>query len=97
MFDFCQPVINVVLRTDTIKDMNARIFVTGKVGELDGVVCQDDVDYIRHDLDQVAQKCRRRHFPAFSTRWTKVNFDVRSMATHRYSLPSSVRTSAILI
>ena len=57
--------INSVLGTDTIKDMNARMFVVGKVGELDTVVCQDDMDHIGHHFEQVAQECRRRHFSCF--------------------------------
>ena len=65
VFDFCPSMINAVLGTDTVKDMNARMFVVGKVGELDTVVCQDGVDHIGHHFEQVAQECRRRHFSRF--------------------------------
>lgn len=65
VFDFCQSMINAVLGTDTVKDMNARAFVVGQVGELDTVVRQDDVDPIGRHFEQVAQECRRHHFPDF--------------------------------
>ena len=64
VFDFCQSMINAMLCTDTIKNVNACVLVTGKVGELDAVVCQDCVDCIRHRPDRVARK-RRRHFSCF--------------------------------
>ena len=54
VFDFCQPMINALFGTDTVKDVNARMFVVGKVGELDSIVCQDDVDHIGHHFDQIA-------------------------------------------
>jgi len=72
--DFCQSVINVMLRTDTIKDVNAGMFVTGKVGELDTVVCQNCVECIRHGLDQIVQKCCRRHFSCFLHQLNKGEF-----------------------
>ena len=65
VFDFRQSVINAVLGADTVKDVNACMFVVGKVGELDSIVRQDDVDHIGHHFDQIAQKCRRRHFSSF--------------------------------
>ena len=37
MFDFCQSAINAMPCTDTIKDVNACIFVMSEVGELDPV------------------------------------------------------------
>lgn len=65
VFDFCQSMINAVLRTDTVKNMNAGKFVTSLVGELNAVVRQDCVDRIRQRLDQIAQERRRRHFSGF--------------------------------
>ena len=62
VFDFCQSMINIVFCTDPIKDVNACIFVTGMIGELDTVVRQDYVDCIRNRFDQIAQKRRRCHF-----------------------------------
>ena len=41
MLDLCQSMINAVLSTDPVKDMDACMFVMGKVGELDAVAYRE--------------------------------------------------------
>lgn len=56
-----QPVLDVVLGTDTIKDVLAVPDVSLARGKLDAIVGQDDVDAIRHCCCQVSQKLRCLH------------------------------------
>jgi hypothetical protein len=66
-----------------------------KVGELSDIVGEDGVDPIGDSLDQASQEVRGRGRITFSCSSTKANFDVRSIATMRRSLPSAIRISAM--
>ena len=66
-----------------------------KVGELSHVVGEDGADPIGDSLDQASQEVRGRGRITFSCSSMKANFDVRSIATMRRSLPSAIRISAM--
>jgi len=61
MFDFGEPVFDVVFRADPVKDMRKGVFIASPIGELDAVVGEDMSDFIRHGRDQVTQKACGNH------------------------------------
>ena len=65
--------------------------------ELDAVVGQHRVDLVGHGFEETTEEVGRDPRCGFSCNSTKANFEVRSMATKRWSLPCSVRTSAMSI
>ena len=65
------------------------------VAELDAVVGEHGVDLVGDGLDQGLQEVDGGLDVGASCNWAKANLEVRSMATKRWSLPSSVRTSAM--
>jgi hypothetical protein len=89
-----QPVLNIVLGTDAIEDVREGIGILLAVGELDAIFGQDDVDVVGDCCDQIPQELRCLHL-AGTLDQTKANLLVRSIATNRDSLPSSVLTCAM--
>ena len=61
LFDFGEPVLDVVLVADPVKDMFKRAGVVSHVGELDSVVGQDRVNAIGHSSHEIAQKLGCNH------------------------------------
>lgn len=90
-----QPVLDVVLGTDAAEDVCEGIGILLAVGELNAVIRQDDVDAVGTARIRSRKNCAASILPALSTRRTKANLLVQSIATNRYSLPSSVLTCAI--
>jgi hypothetical protein len=60
MVNFRQPVLNLVLFTDAIKQMLESPLILYAVGELDATVSQDDIEAIGYGSDQPADKLTRR-------------------------------------
>ncbi len=58
--DFCQLVLDAVLHTDPVEDMDHRVAGLLPVGKLDAVVSQNGVDPVRQSHNQVAQECKCR-------------------------------------
>ena len=94
MLDLGEPVLDLILAVDPVKDVFEGINMPVVIGELDAVIrcpagaClqtprggQNNVEPVRHGSDQVAQGGCCGHFPAFWCSSTKANFEVRSMAT----------------
>ena len=77
-------------------DLRDRRASSARRRELDAVVGQDGVDLVGHGFEETAEEVGRDP-RCVSCNSTKANFEVRSMATKRWSLPCSVRTSAMSI
>jgi len=75
-------------------DVFGRPAVAGRVGEVRAVVGEHRVDPVRHGRGEMPQEVSSDRRVAFSCSSTKANLEARSIATSRYSLPCSVRTSA---
>ncbi len=69
--------------------------VLGQVGKLDAVVREHGVDLVETAATNSSRKALAAMPVARLTSWAKAYFEVRSTATKRCSLPSSVRTSAM--
>ena len=50
---FGQAVLDVMLPADTVKDMRKGACIFLSVGELDTIICQNGMDLIGHDSNQV--------------------------------------------
>ena len=99
MIGFGEAVIDAVQKTDSVKRVTAEarrgsLAVLGQVGELDAVIGEHYVNSIGMAVIRAWRNAAAARMSARSTSSTKANFEVRSMATNRYSLPSAVRTSA---
>jgi hypothetical protein len=75
---------------DRLLDFGWEAGFVAKVGELSHVVGVDGVDPIGDSLDQASQEVRGRGRITFLCSSTKANFDVRSIARMRRSLPSAI-------
>ena len=95
MFDFCQPMIDVHGEADAVQGKDGVFFRAFAFGKLNAVIGQDGMDLIGNGLDQMFEKRSgdqaRGPFVqlGIGERRCAVD-DVRSMATNRSSLPSSV-------
>lgn len=69
------------------------ILFLGKIGKLNAVVREHRVNAIAST--KAFRKVTAAWVSARGTNWAKVNLEVRSIVTKRYSLPSAVETSAI--
>jgi len=50
-----------IFQADTVEDMQEGVSVCFAMGELDAVVCQDSMDFIGYDSDEIAQELRCFH------------------------------------
>ena len=74
MLDFGEPVINLMLVADTVKDMRECGCVAFLVRELDAVIGQHDVDAVRNRSNKIAQEICGSHFPRFG-----MQFDISKL------------------
>ena len=54
--------LNLILMTHTFKDVPEGMPILLTICKLNSVVCQDRVNVIGYDLNQISQKLRRDHF-----------------------------------
>ena len=97
---FGQAVLDLVLAADAVEHVQPVAgggvpLVLRHVAELHAVVGQYGVDPVRDGFDQSLQEVTAVLTFAASCNWAKANLEVRSTATKRWSLPSSVITSAM--
>ncbi len=106
---FGQPMVDIVSRAGEFKSVSTeeRAICDGLFDlansqataawyrEVDTIIGKNRMDFVGHGRDKMAKEFGGTLVVAFSCSSTKANFDVRSMATKRWSLPSSVRTSAM--
>ena len=99
MIGFGEPVFDAVAVTDSVEGMSTEasrwpLTVPWQIRELDSVVGEHRMDAVGTASISLSRKSTAARMSAFSTSSTMTYFEVRSMATKRYSLPSAVRTSA---
>jgi hypothetical protein len=63
VFDPGKPVVDLMLSTDTVKDVLEGINVLVMIGELDAIIGQNDVEPVGHGGDQVTQEGCGGHLP----------------------------------
>lgn len=63
VLDLGQPVLNLMLAADPIKDMLEGMNMPLVIGELNAIIRHHDVELVRHGRDQVSHECRSSHFP----------------------------------
>ena len=63
-------------------------------GELDAIVGEDDLDLVGHGCDECVEEGAGADRVGLLDKLHELGFEVRSIATYRYNLPSSVLTSA---
>jgi hypothetical protein len=63
VFDPGKPVVDLMLSTDTVKDVLEGIDVLVMIGELDAIIGQNDVEPVGHGGDQVTQEGCGGHLP----------------------------------
>lgn len=95
-----EAMLDVVLAADAIEHVQPVAgrrtrAVLNAVAELDAVVGEDGMYLVGHRPDHRRQESAAVFTLATECNWAKAYFDVRSIATKRWSLPSSVRTSAM--
>ena len=92
---FGEPMDDGVFITDSSKDVFERMCILFPIRKLDVMIGEYGVNFVRHSSDKIAPELCRTVLMASVCSSAYANFDVRSMATNTYNLPSSVRTSAI--
>lgn len=102
-------VLDVVSGAGVFEGMGAEEFSVGdglpderhsraagaRLGELDAVVGEHGVDSVGDGCDQPQQELSRYGGSGLFMQCDEANLDVRSIATNMWSLPCSVRTSAM--
>ena len=92
-----QAVPDAVLGAGDPEGVAEGIIVLLAIGELNAVVGEDGVDAVGQRTGDLAQERGASILPAVSTSLAKATLLVRSMPTDIRSLPSSVRSSAMLM
>lgn len=95
MFDLGKPMFNAVLEANPANEVIKRVSITRLVRELDTVVGQHLMKVYGTALIRLRRNCAACILPALACSSVKANFEMRSMATKRYSFPSAVCTSAM--
>lgn len=63
VLDLGEPVFDVMLAADPVKDVFEGINVLIMIGELDAITGEQDVEPVGHGGDEIAQESGRGHFP----------------------------------
>ena len=87
--------VNAVFGTDAIKHHVEGITIFLPVGKLDAIVGQDGVDLVGNRSNEMAQELRSDGPRGPLMQLGKSELGAAVNSTKRYSLPSSVRTSAM--
>ena len=90
VLDLGEPVFDLMLAADPVKDVFEGINVLIMIGEPDGITGEQDVEPVGTAAMRLRRKAAAAIFPALWCSSTKTNLEVRSMETKTYNWRSAV-------